>query len=83
MEKYIKNAIYWNGKVHAWLRISDLNLVTRKDEIFYTPAHMASSAVLVINKDCAFPYEEWMNEYIGTDKNLKEAIITRTNENKP
>lgn len=33
MEKYIKDAVYWNGRVHAWLRIGNLNLVTRKGKL--------------------------------------------------
>lgn len=70
MKKYIKDAVYWNGIVKAWLRISDLNLVVNGiEEPYYTPANQASRAIFVIHD--AFPYEEWMDEYIGTDKNLK------------
>ena len=71
MQKYIKDAVYWNGIVRAWLRISDLNLVVKEKETYYTPAHQASRAIFQIHKDCTFPYEEWMDEYIGTDKSLK------------
>ena len=69
MKKYIKNAVYWNGIVKAWLRISDLNLVEKENNTYYTPAHQASRAIFVIHD--AFPYKKWMDEYIGTDKNLK------------
>ena len=69
MQKYIKDAVYWNGIVGAWFRICDLNLVTEKKRTYYTPAHQASTAIFMIHD--AFPYEEWMDEYIGTNKNLK------------
>ena len=70
--KYIKSAIYWNryaGKNGAWLRISDLNLITESDDEYYMFAASARPKFIIRE---AYPYDDWMEEYIGTDKNLKE-----------
>lgn len=67
--KYIKDAIIWDGQIKCWLRIGDLNLITHYGEERYTPASRAGRAIYLI--DTAFPYEDWMVEYIGTDKNLE------------
>ena len=68
--KYIKDAIMWDGIFECWLRISDLNLVNHQGNERYTPACRSGRTTLLIQT--AFPYEDWMEEYIGTDKNLME-----------
>ena len=70
--KYIKSAIFWNrcaGENGAWLRISDLNLITESNDEYYMFA--ASGRPKFIIRE-AYPYENWMEEHIGTNKNLKE-----------
>ena len=70
--KYIKDAIIWNGRVGAWLRASDLTYVHKKSDIseerYWTTA--LSWPVWRIHQ--AYPYEDWMEEYLGTDKKLTE-----------
>ena len=66
--KYIKDAIMWNGRVGAWLRVSDLNYVNNGKECYWTTP--LSWPVWRIHQ--AYPYEDWMEEYIGTNKNLTE-----------
>lgn len=75
MQKYIKDAIYWNSQVGAWLRISDLNYIWNKTESYWTPACPAGRALVSIRD--AFPYEDWMEEYIGTNKNLPDEYVIR------
>ena len=79
--KYIKDAIIWDGQLESWLRISDLNLITHHEKEYYTPASRAGRVVYLINT--AFPYEDWMEEYIGTDKNLEadERFKSKTGNN--
>ena len=79
--KYIKDAIMWDGQLECWLRISDLNLISHYGKEYYTPASRAGRAIYLINT--AFPYEDWMEEYIGTDKNLEadERFKLQTDNN--
>ena len=66
--KYIKEAIVWNcyvGKNGAWVRISDLNYVEEEDK--YYPAFTGTTKMIISE---AYPYKDWMEEYIGTDKPL-------------
>lgn len=65
--KYIKDAIMWNGYDSAWVRISDLNYIQEGD--YYTPAIHPRGTYTIKE---AYPYKEWMEEYIGTNKNLLE-----------
>lgn len=84
--RYIKDAIYWNGYAAengAWLRISDVNYIepryvqkscgtvkyTVKDGGYYTPS-CPGPGLLMIRE--VYPYEDWMYDYIGTNKNLRE-----------
>ena len=69
--KYIADAIFWMGEYDGsghWIRIRDLNYLEDRER--YTPAARGGTALLLIPQ--AFPYEDWMEEYIGTDKNLME-----------
>ena len=66
--KYIKEAIVWNcyvGKNGAWVRISDLNYVEEEDK--YYPTFTGTTKMIISE---AYPYKDWMEEYIGTDKPL-------------
>lgn len=71
--KYIKDAIIWTRPIPGvngwWVRCSDINYI--EDGDFYTPAIPHGRHILVKIHQ-AFPYEDWMEEYIGTDKNLLE-----------
>ncbi len=69
MEKYIADAIIWDGHMRSWLRIRDLNLIEFQGEKRYTPAARGGRALYLLKE--VYPYEDWMEEYIGTDKNLK------------
>lgn len=64
--KYIKDAIIWNSRVGAWLRTSDLNYIAKDG--YWTTA--LSWPVWRIHQ--AYPYEDWMDEYVGTNKPLDE-----------
>ena len=68
MKKYISDALIWDGGMRAWLRIRDLNLIERSGEKFYTPASRGGRSLYLIKE--AYPYEDWMEEYIGTDKDI-------------
>ena len=68
--KYIADAIYWNWLTKCWLRVRDLNLITFRGETYYTPAVPTGNGILLIRE--AYPYEPWMEEFIGTDS--KEII---------
>lgn len=60
-KKYIKDAIVWcNGR---WLRGQDFVLCD--DGIYRTPY-----AINTIYRD-VFPYEDWMEEYLGSDKDFR------------
>ena len=69
--KYIKDAIMWNGYDNAWVRTSDLNYI--QEGGYYTHAIRPS----IVRE--AYPYQEWMEEYIGTNKNLLEDERFRKN----
>ena len=75
--KYIKDAIAWYtfrgviskdyvGPRGMWVRCSDLNLIRDKKDAreYYMSAFTGAMF------RTAFPYEDWMEEYIGTDGNL-------------
>ena len=67
--KYIPDAICYQrfyGHGGYWLRIRDLNYLEDKD--CYTPAARGGAPLVLIHD--VYPYEEWMEEYIGTSKNL-------------
>jgi hypothetical protein len=69
--KYIKDAIMWNmwaGKHGAWMRISDMNLIVEDNDEYYM---YAASGNPKFTAKTVFPYEDWMEEYIGTDKNIR------------
>ena len=79
--KYIKSAIFWNrwaGENGAWLRISDLNLVTEKDDEYYMFA--ASARPIFIVRE-AYPYEDWMEEYIGKRDDLRKDSRFKNEDN--
>ena len=70
--KYIKSAIIWNryaGENGAWLRISDMNLITEKDDEYYV---FAASGRPLFCARTVFPYEDWMEKYIGTSEDLRK-----------
>ena len=64
-EKYIKDAICWFVQLNSWLRVSDVNLIRDKDGDYYSNASMVHMHTL-------YPYEDWMEEYIGTSKDFRE-----------
>lgn len=67
--KYIKDAITWNrhaAKNGAWVRMSDVNYIESED--VFTPASHFGLGRHIIRQ--AYPYEDWMEEYIGTNKDL-------------
>ena len=69
--KYIKDAIIWNrraAKNGAWVRVSDINYIESED--VFTPALPYGLGRYIIRQ--AYPYEDWMEEYIGTNKNLTD-----------
>lgn len=70
--KYIKDAIIWSRPCASvdgwWLRISDMNYI--EDGDYYTPA--CPSGRVIVKFHNVYPYEEWMEEYIGTNKSLLE-----------
>ena len=79
-QKYIKDAIIWNGRAAtngAWVRISDINYIEgdEKKGGYYTPACPSGHGKFVINN--AYPYEDWMEEFIGTNKDLIKEIERR------
>ena len=71
--KYIGDAIFWNiwaGDKGSWVRARDLNLID--DENYgphYEPAFSGHPRFIIRR---AYPYEEWMEKYIGTSDNLTE-----------
>lgn len=70
--KYIENAIIWNrhiGENGAWVRMRDLNLIEDKYGVHYEPAYSGTPRFIIQN---AYPYEEWMEKYVGTSDNLKK-----------
>lgn len=70
--KYIKNAIFWNryaGENGAWLRAGDLNLITEAEDEYYTFASCGRDKFLIRS---AYPYEDWMEKYIGTREDLRK-----------
>lgn len=68
--KYISDAIIWDGQLRSWLRIRDLNLIKDHDKEYYTPAARSGRVLYLITT--AYPYEDWMEEYIGTDKDIRK-----------
>jgi hypothetical protein len=70
--KYIENAIIWNryaGENGAWLRIRDLNLIQDKFYgLHYEPAYSGTPRFIIRE---AYPYQEWMEKYIGTNEDLR------------
>lgn len=67
--KYIKDAIIWNrhaAENGAWVRISDINYIENED--VFTPALHCGLGRCIIRQ--AYPYEDWMEEYIGTNNRL-------------
>lgn len=69
--KYIKDAIIWNRYATengAWVRVSDINYIESED--VFTPALNYGSCRHIIRQ--AYPYEDWMEEYIGTNKKLTD-----------
>ena len=56
------------GKNGAWVRMSDVNYIESED--VFTPSLQYGLGRFVIRQ--AYPYEEWMEEYIGTNKNLPD-----------
>ena len=68
--KYISDALIWDAHLRSWLRIRDLNLIKWYGEEYYTPAARGGRAVYTIKE--AYPYEDWMEEYIGTDKDIRK-----------
>ncbi len=73
--KYIQNAIVWRRNPYSrgneekgwWLRCSEMNLVDMNGEHVYISALCGSTIVYYHN---VYPYEDWMEEYVGTDKDL-------------
>ena len=68
--KYIKDAIMWNshiGEKGSWVRCSDMNFVKDKDGEYYT--HPFTGTCKFMARE-VYPYEDWMEEYLGTNKNL-------------
>jgi hypothetical protein len=45
----------------------DLNLIEDKHEAHYEPAYSGTPRFIIRN---AYPYEEWMEKYVGTNDNL-------------
>ena len=69
--KYIKDAIIWNrhaAENGAWVRVSDINYIESED--VFTPAIHYGLGRFIIRQ--AYPYEDWMEEYIGTNKKLTD-----------
>ena len=69
--KYIKNAIMWNGwagKHGAWVRASEMNLIKEDEDEYYIYAFTGRDRFIART---VFPYEEWMEEYIGTNKDIR------------
>ena len=64
-EKYIKSAICWVQKLNSWIRVSDINLIKDKDGDYYSNPTM-------VHMHTIYPYEDWMEEYIGTDRDIRE-----------
>ena len=68
--KYISDALIWDFQLNSWLRIKDLNLIKWHGKEYYTPASRGGRAVYLIA--ILYPYEDWMEEYIGTDKDIRK-----------
>ena len=69
--KYIKDAIVWNGRIGkrgAWVRAGDMNLIVTSEREYWSPAFSWPHWILTE----VYPYQDWMEEYIGTEKNLKK-----------
>lgn len=64
-EKYIKDAICWFQKLNSWIRVSDINLIKDKDGDYYSNPTM-------VHMHTVYPYEDWMEEYIGTYRDIRE-----------
>ena len=70
--KYIKDAIIWNrhiGQHGAWVRIRDINLIDdNRDGPHYEPAYSGIPRFIIRE---AYPYQDWMEKYIGTSEDLR------------
>ena len=70
--KYIENAIIWSryaGEKGAWVRIRDLNLIEDKSYGPHYETAYPSTPRFIIRE--AYPYQEWMEKYIGTHEDLR------------
>ena len=68
--KYIENAVFWNrwmGDKGSWVRARDLNFIDDNYGPHYEPAFSGCPRFIVRR---AYPYEEWMEKYIGTSEDL-------------
>ena len=77
--KYLSDALIFDGHLRSWLRIRDLNLITDHGEEYYTPAARGGRAIYLIN--IAYPYEDWMEEYIGTEKDIRQDKRLKKEDN--
>lgn len=64
-EKYIKDAICWIHQLQSWIRVSDINLIRDKNGDYYSNLSM-------VHMHTVYPYEDWMEEYIGTNRDFRE-----------
>ena len=64
-EKYIKDAICWFQQLNSWIRVSDVNLIRDKNGDYYSNPSM-------VHMHTVYPYEGWMENYIGNSKDLRE-----------
>lgn len=62
LPKYIPDALAWYAPI-GWLRCKDLNFIEAEN------CYMPPSYPVVKYKD-VIPYENWMEEYIGTKKDI-------------
>ena len=68
--KFIKDAIVWNrwvGENGAWLRASNLNLVRTDNDEYYISWQNPRVLMRTV-----YPYEDWMEEYIGTAEDFRK-----------
>lgn len=70
--KYIGDAIFWNrwmGDNGSWVRARDLNFIDDNYGPHYESAFSGCPRFIV---RMAYPYEEWMEKYIGTSEDLRK-----------
>lgn len=65
--RYIKDAIAWGGRPLGWVRLSDLNYSDSYKGWLSPPFGRVRNVYHDV-----YPYEAWMEPYIGTDRNLKK-----------